>query len=271
MKTQDATPLPSVEFDNLLENLDLPMLPETVASLLQLCRDPNCGADQIATAIRSDASLAGHVLELANSPRFGVGTKIASLSQCVARLGNARIRELALVISCRERIFKVPSYEADVRSSFENSLRVAVIAQEIARWLRLNVEDSFLCGLLHDVGRPVILQALVDYQDQYHVAYEREEVLRMADQFRFLVSGELAKEWKLPDRIVSTITQQDTDDLLSLSTEASILKLATILATVDHEQPLNMEDLHCNELIESLNLYPDEIDSILQLSRDETQ
>lgn len=62
-----------------------------------------------------------------------------------------------MLISCRSKVFNVEGFKTDVRESFDLSLATAALSQEIARVRRLNVEDAFLCGLLHDIGRPVLL------------------------------------------------------------------------------------------------------------------
>ena len=61
----------------------------------------------------------------------------------------------------RERLSRLPEESVVL---FGDSPGVDAFAKEIARMRRANVESAFLCGLLHDIGKPVILQALADLQ-----------------------------------------------------------------------------------------------------------
>ena len=142
--------------------LELPVLSETSTRLLQLCNDAESSPRDLARYIRQDLAIAGHLLRIANSSLYCGGMPIVSLQQAIARLGVAKLKEIVIVISCGIRVFCAKGFETEVRESFRCSLGVAAFAQEIARQCRMNVEEAFLCGLLHDVGRPVLLQLIAD-------------------------------------------------------------------------------------------------------------
>ena len=141
---------------------ELPVLPEVSVQLLKLTADVDCDPRDIVDLFKRDQSLTGHLLKIANSVRYTSGQTVTSTQQAVARMGLLRVREIVMVISCQSRIFNVPEFETDVRASFERSLATAAFSQEIARVRRLNVEDAFLCGLLHDVGRLLMFMKLPD-------------------------------------------------------------------------------------------------------------
>lgn len=245
-------------------NLELPLLPESSSRLLRMCHDQDCPPREIAEAIRLDQSIATHVLRIANSPMYCAGAQIVSLQQSVARLGIQKIREIVLIVSCQGRVFDVPEFDADVRQSFQRSLAAAGFAQEIARTRRLNVEDAFLSGLLHDIGRPVLLQAVADSQTQHNVSFDRADVLDVIESFRIAVGSNLIEKWKLPARIAQTVTNQLKADAEVGSQEAKVLSLATAFtnALLTPEQH-DAEQLRKHRLIEQLNIYPDQVALIL--------
>ena len=121
---------------------------------------------------------------------------------------SRRIREIALVVSCKSRVFNVPGFEDIVRGSFRVSLASAFFAQEIARLRRRNVEDAFLSGLLHDIGRPILLQASIDYQEAHRLAFDREDLLNAIQYHRLDAAGSLIEAWKLPSRIANAVRCQ---------------------------------------------------------------
>ena len=152
------------------EDCDLPVLPEVAAQLLKLTSDVDCEVADIVALIKRDQSLTSHLLRISNSVRYTTGVTVSSIQQSVARLGLICIREIVVLISCQCRIFDVPDFESHVRQSFRRSLATAAFAQEIARIRRMNVEEAFLGGLLHDVGRPILFQSIADRRRRFGLA-----------------------------------------------------------------------------------------------------
>ena len=161
-------------------SLDLPLLPGVAMQITAAAAREDIDARSIAELLKSDPSLSAHVLRIVNSPLYSPRAQIVSLQQAVARVGAAKIREIALVVACRTSVFKAKGYEREIDQVFQHSIATALFAQEIARQTRNNVEDAFLCGLLHDVGRPVLLQALVIQLNAARASADREAVLELA-------------------------------------------------------------------------------------------
>ena len=248
------------------DGLDLPMLSETAAKLLRICNDKDRPPSELAECIRMDPSLASHVLRIANSAMYSGGTPIVSLQQAVARLGIFKLREIALLVSCQERVFDVKAFDAEVKESFRQSLRVGVVSQELARVRRLNVEDAFLCGLLHDVGRPIVLQLIVDYEDQDLTA-DREACIDAVEHFRAHVAGNLIEAWKLPHDVAEAVRQQSLENAIEGTASAQLLCFAILCATaLDDDPSQDTDQLTQHPLVESLNLYPDQVSTALDRS-----
>src|SRR6185503_16029782 len=134
--------------------LELPVIPAAAASVLEACRDDENGARQVAEIMQRDPSLAGHTLRLSNSAAYGSTEPIVSLSQAIARLGLSIVSEITLAVALKGRVFSVARFDAQIRVLWVHSAGAGIWAREIARMRRRNVEGAFLCGLLHDVGRP---------------------------------------------------------------------------------------------------------------------
>ena len=139
--------------------LDLPLLPTAAIEVGRLAADENPDLRRLADLIKRDQALATHLLRVVNSPLYASRSPIVSLQQAVTRLGAGKIREVALLIAFRVGVVQARGFEIDVKNVFSHATAAALFAQEIARATRRNVEDAFLSGLLHDVGRPVLLAA----------------------------------------------------------------------------------------------------------------
>jgi HD-like signal output (HDOD) protein len=244
----------------------LPVLPEVAAELLKQTNDVNCEPTCIVNLIKRDQSLTAHLLKNANSARYNFGTHtVSSVHQAVARLGLLKVREIVVVITCQCRIFDVPGFEDDVRHSFRRSLATAVFAQETARARRQNVEDAFLSGLLHDVGRPILLQALIDRRQLHGLQADDDQLRQAADENRIPLAARLVELWELPSHIADAISNQTTPmENMTPNMESAILNLAIDLTetTLSAKSPAMAQHIS-HPMISVLGLDPEQLQEIL--------
>ena len=242
------------------DDYPLPILPEVSVQLMELTANVDCDPKDIVDLFKRDPSLTGHLLRTANSIRYNSGQTVTSIQQAVARLGLLRIREIVMLISIQANVFKVAGFEKDVRTSFEKSLTTAAFSQAIARLRRLNVEDAFLCGLLHDIGRPVLLQALSDIRDDA----ADDEILDVVEEFRIPMACKLVLWWDLPERLATIIQhQQMPTETTEFDQQAAILNLSIDLANIALDGDTQMPENFTHPMIGVLNLYPDDVAHVL--------
>ena len=138
--------------------VELPLLPQVASRVMALTSDPNADAAKLSSLIHQDQALAAHVLRIANSPAYISRSPIVSLQHAVAMLGINLLSEIAFTASLKSGAFQVPGYEEQVKLLWQHSLASGAFAKEVARIRRVNVESAYLCGLLHGVGKPVVLR-----------------------------------------------------------------------------------------------------------------
>jgi putative nucleotidyltransferase with HDIG domain len=179
--------------------LRLPVLPAVAAEVLGCIDGDDCDAHSLAELIQRDPSLAANLLRIANSARFAPREPIVSLNQAISRLGLATLREIALTVAVKGAVFDVPGHEDFVAGLWHHAQATGRLSQEIARARRDNVEAAFLCGLLHDIGSPVILQGLVDVARREGCTIDSVCIEHAVDELHGAVGAKLVEEWKLPD------------------------------------------------------------------------
>ncbi len=247
-------------------SLDLPVLPEVTQQVLAATGRESLDSRELVDLIRRDAAFASHLLRLANSAAYAPVSPLVSLQQAVSRLGLRTIREIALIISCKSRAFQVKGFEDDVRALFKHSLTVGLFAQEIARRRRFNVEDAFLAGLLHDVGRPALIQAAVDAaRDLGLPAPVRAQLDAVVGALHEELAEVLIRNWGLSARLAQTVHHHHhPEEAGDLTESASVLRLADEMA--HHLVPLrevSLASLRTHPATAILNLYPEDIDALL--------
>lgn len=245
--------------------VDLPLLPGVAMEVTNVASLESTDARALADLLRRDQAIAAHVLRVVSSPLYSGRTQLVSLQQAVARLGVQKIREIALAIAFRVGVFKLKGFEAEVTAMFQHSVSTALFAQEIARATRRNVEDAFMCGLLHDVGRPVALQALAQILREQKVHAPTRAVLAAVGELHTEVGGSLVESWGLPEAVGASIRYHHSPSppephVLGVRVTA----LADELARFAFEPERVPEaELRRHPSLAPLELYPETLDRIL--------
>jgi putative nucleotidyltransferase with HDIG domain len=253
-------------------DIELPLLPDVVWQVMDMSASDDTDARKLSELIHRDQALAGHILRVANSPAYMPRMPILSLQQAISRLGIVQLAEIAFAISVQTRVFEVPGYEQEVRSLWQHSVGTAAYASEVARRRRKNVEGSFLCGLLHDIGKPITLQLLVDEQRALGYTLQTAAAAAIVEAYHTHVGGLLAAQWALPSHVSESIVYHHDYLAAPTHTEAVMVTRLADLLSYHFLMPdiFNAESIFEHPVIADLNLYPDDIETLLAM-RDKIQ
>jgi putative nucleotidyltransferase with HDIG domain len=136
---------------------DLPSLPAVVMELLSSIEQENIDISVLAKKVSYDQALTAKTLRLANSSSFGLQVKVATIQQAITFLGFQTTRNLitaAAVTGCFPN-GSCPGFND--KGFWRHSIATAVCARSLARRLRFNQDVAFTAGLLHDIGRLVLV------------------------------------------------------------------------------------------------------------------
>jgi HD-like signal output (HDOD) protein/signal transduction histidine kinase len=161
MAAQEPMQLSESDIRSRLLVARLPAMPQILLKLLEHCQNDDAGMADLADLIAKDPGIASKIFAVANSSAYHRGGMKVGLEQSLAAIGTDMVK--TLVIS--ESVFQIfsnfsQSNGTDLRSFWKHSLSAAVIARDIATRMRYpHVEEAYLAGLLHDVGRLALLAA----------------------------------------------------------------------------------------------------------------
>ena len=136
---------------------DLPSLPAVVMELLGSIEQENIDISVLAKKVSYDQALTAKTLRLANSSASGLQVKVATIQQAITFLGFQTTRNLitaAAVTGCFPDGL-CPGFND--KAFWRHSIATAVCARSLARRLRFNQDVAFTAGLLHDIGRLVLV------------------------------------------------------------------------------------------------------------------
>ncbi len=165
-----------MSFERNIEKIidSMPSLPITVAKILEITKNPASTPNDLNRVISLDPVLTGRVLKLINSAYYGLGSQITSIVKAIIMLGLNTIKNLAISTAILGTVTKKENFKAlNMDSFWRHSIAVGVTAKIIARKMNINkrlVDEYFIAGLLHDIGKIVINQ----HFDQLYVEVIQE-------------------------------------------------------------------------------------------------
>ena len=189
----------------------IPTFPDHILVLLQLCRNKEVEIKDITMTLMHDPALSTDVLKLANSAGFVPGKRVNNLSEAVMTIGLKNLESLLITISARKILDdRFQKFE----QIWEHCNRVASYARTIASKYKMNaiIEQVSLCGLLHDLGKIVLLSVDLDVTQWIAklVSDRRIRTSTVMEEISIGIShsgiGELiASKWQLPEYLINAI------------------------------------------------------------------
>ncbi|MCA9782213.1 MAG: HDOD domain-containing protein [Candidatus Delongbacteria bacterium] len=180
-------------------------LPEMHLRLLEVMNNPRSSALDMARVISRDPGLTARLLKRSNSAYYGMGSTVATVTRAITVVGVSQLRELSVSTSVVRMFKRLPQDLLDMDAFWQHSVLVGVIAKEMALMLKLpDTEEAFVAGLLHDVGRVLLVLAMpVEYRKVLLFARASGRWLNQVehDQLGFThaqVGGALFRSWGLP-------------------------------------------------------------------------
>ncbi len=168
--------------------------------------------DLIAIILR-EPTIASAILRIANSPLYGLTKRVTSIKQAISFIGFNKIEQIFKAEIIRELLMKDNTSE-DILDLWRHSLATAIASQVISQYSKrkLIAEDFYIAGLLHDLGKYIIIKYLPEeYQQiqQTMATYSNSKLLAVERQVMVIthqeIGGFFAKYWCFPDSIVNCI------------------------------------------------------------------
>jgi HD-like signal output (HDOD) protein len=188
------------------KTLDIPRLPQVAGRILQLSNNPASTIDEVVDVIKMDPVLAPRVLSVANSA--GYGSRVEGLKPALMRLGTKVVQDMVFAESIRLKIFSTRSYRSILEQSWKLSLGAAIACETLSEASGLERESAFLLGLLHETGKPVLVNSISEYEKQNNgrsLGQDMVEVLMM--QLHEEIGAYVLGDWGMSPAIVSAAAE----------------------------------------------------------------
>lgn len=195
--------------DRLLQGkFKVPLLPSVVNKILEITRREDYSLRDLSTVILTDQVIAAQILKQANSAFYGSECHIDSLPLAVQRLGSQAVTNLVLALSLQSAFVKRDIFLAEKKRLWQHSFACALAGRMIAMTARLDRELAFLCGLMMDFGKIVLLsliQEVMEKERDYQMT-PTEVIEEIVETYHPKVGGVVGEKWHLPETVREAIT-----------------------------------------------------------------
>lgn len=195
--------------------VSMPSLPTSVAKVMEICNNPKTSPTDLDKVISLDPVLMGKVLKLINSAYYGLPNQVTSLVRAIIMLGVNTVKNLALSTAILDKLADKSGFRAlNMEGFWRHSLCVGVVAKLIAKKKGVEaqrLDEYFAAGLLHDIGKIPLNNALSDDYVRAMGLADRERIaIRLAEKRDLGVDHSeagamIAEAWHLDGPIADAI------------------------------------------------------------------
>ena len=192
----------------------LPSLPDIYIELEKELNSPDVSIQKISSIVSRDVAMTAKLLQFVNSSFFGLTSKITNIVEAVNYIGVEVLKVLVLYVKIFSSFEISEKNKTYVNELWQHSLKVAKIAKDISRFLnkdnRKMSDEAYVAGILHDIGKFVLLQ-MPDYRQSIQDIAQKEAISSLEAEYKLLgashaeVGGYLLSLWGLPENIIEAV------------------------------------------------------------------
>ncbi len=284
MSSTDQSMTPSI-LDLINRTLELPTLPDVLVKLNEVMNDPESSAEEVANVISLDPAVSTNILRIVNSAYYGLQVRVGSVNLAVSIMGFNMTRKVALKaavfsVFAKKSNKKVPNF--DPNTFWQHSIYTGILARTIGhssqKFTGLHPEDLYICGLLHDIGKIILVEnAPENFNEILRVGLEENRNLLELEQeilgFTHAdVGSVLAIKWFLPEDLTIAIRYHHCPDRDPFNkTLSSLVALSDALAAKNGKPALSKaryEDPD-PELYEIVGVQEEDLGALIEKANEE--
>jgi len=228
------------DLEEILASTQLPAMPQSALRILEVSRDPNAGAAELAVPIETDPGLTVQVLRFVNSSYFGFPNEISNVKQAITLVGMRTVKNFALYSAVFSLIPNPRCGRFDLKKLWQDSLRRALFARRVAQAFGTDAaEESFAAALLQDMAIPLLAKEVPGAYQRLFDARQHDARARLSllegHAFGWThadAAGLMARNWKLPDAFSTLIEHHLEIDKWMANADREPGKLAVAMSAL---------------------------------------
>jgi len=182
----------------------LPVFDQTAMRIQEMIDKGEFDPGRVEKLVATDPALSGNLLRHANSSFFGGIEKVVTTRDAIVRLGVKQVAELVILASQEEQYdLADPGLKKLAQQLWPHAVACGVGCRWLARRLDMadRASEAFLAGLLHDIGKLLVLRVLDELMSTRKPGFQPSEglVLQLLDGLHCAQGHSLMQEWNIPE------------------------------------------------------------------------
>ncbi len=220
----------------------LPTLSSALAELDSVLAKPQATLDDVERIIRHDPALSANLLRVVNSGLYALPRRADSIRQACLLIGLRKVRQLAVTSALATVVpARLPGYEVDSEGYWTHSVAVALLSLELSAPVgRLDPDQAFLGGLLHDIGKLALASFLAEAGSEVTRSLNQDRRSMLATERALFgtdhaaVGADLAQHWKLPAFVGPIARLHHEPDLAQALDDKRLVDLVHVADALAH-------------------------------------
>jgi HD-like signal output (HDOD) protein len=218
--------------------LAIPTLPSVAVKVVRSGTKKTGNAHLLADIIHTDPKLTKYVLSIASSAAKRPTMPITSLQHAIAWLGLDDVANIAFTLALQGKMLHVEGQHRKARRLWRHSLASALWARQLSSMLGRETGLCYLCGLLHNIGRVVVLGAIHEVVERAALQLSGNEYDCLIDIFQREVGARVISDWGLPPPVPAVVARWDSyASAGAVSWESNVINVAHKLADFTLHEP----------------------------------
>ena len=214
-------------------SIELPVFDVIALKLQKTLASDNYNSEELSQIVLKDQSLSSKILKMANSAFYSGLNPITTIQGATIRLGSKSLISMVMIVTQQKSYNSVSKeFRRWMEPLWVHSLGVAMASKWLAQRLGLSkyIEESFLAGLLHDIGKLLLLKIIEELRKTGEIGEDiSESVIRDVFETLHCTQGYgLMKHLNMPDIYCNAVLKHDDDDSSEGNILINLVKLANL-------------------------------------------
>ncbi len=188
------------------KKINLPTLPRIQPKFRELLMT-GAVSQRIADLLKKDVAISAELIRMSNSAYYRGFIPNKSLEQAISRIGAAATEQVVAELTGRQFFtMKNKKFRTMIEKVWKHSIACAYVSEITAKLLNLELPaDPFVMGLLHDIGKLVLLEIMADMErrGKFNGGIPQAKLLETVSAHHGVVGAKLLEKWKYADSYIA--------------------------------------------------------------------
>ena len=213
--------------------MTVPVFHAVALRLQQVLARPDFSIEDVHQLINADPGLASQVLRAANSAFYSGLSKVSTVREAIIRLGAREVANLAMLTTQQDLYRSADAnYNALMQTLWKHSFCVATGSKWLAQksGFAAQAQEAFLAGLLHDIGKLVILKVMEEVCREQNMGVNASPAVQgeVLTSLHVEQGHQLMVQWHMPQIYCDIVAGHEDDNWDHSNSLLAIVRLANL-------------------------------------------